>query len=295
VLGCAAALSACTLTLDDGIACGDGFVDEDFEECDPGDPRSFVNACLSTNRPDGVGACDPVTCEIINDLEQCAVCGDDRVDESIGEQCDGSNLNGRTCLGGVGTLQCSTSCRYDESECKNCGNGSVDPGEECDPNTDGIDLTMGKPPCVELTSPFQPYTAGTPGPCRDDCLWERTGCSYCGNNNVEGPVPVDFEGATTIPEWCDGSDFDPEILDQELGNSVCTQANSDTRPIVECADNCLDLIPVDAEQPCCLKGGVACPTLSSVKCCFEIDHPNSTLLPCQVVVLEDGNFTEVCR
>lgn len=298
---CALGLStvSCTLTLNDDIACGDGFVDEIAgEQCDPGVPSSYINACVGTSRPDGRGDCDPVTCEIINDLEQCAICGDDRVDEIIGEQCDGQNLNGRTCLGAVGILQCTTDCQYDESECEDCGNGSIEPGEECDPNMDPDGLTMGKPQCHELTSPFsaKPYTAGTPGNCRSDCTWERAGCNYCGNGQVEDATPLDTEGSiVTLPEWCDGFDFDRGILDRELAGSACTQNNPDTRPIVQCADDCLDFIEVDAEPSCCLRSGAACPALGQLRCCYELEQLESADGPCAVVVQPDGNFTEVCR
>ncbi len=290
--------SACTLTIDPDIACGDGYVDlEAGEECDPGEPDSFINACVGTNRPDGVAACDPLSCTIVNDLEQCAVCGDGRVDESLGEQCDGDELNGRTCPGGVGILQCTTACLFDTSECGLCGNGTLDEGEECDPNLD--QLTMGKPNCTDLVSPrgpSQPYTAGQPGTCRSDCRWERTGCSYCGNGRVDRDTPIDFEGNLEVNEWCDGSDFDVNALNKELAGTACSQVDSSFRPIVECADDCLDFLELDLAQPCCIKTGAACPDPDSpVRCCYEVDNPNSTAEPCQVIFDTMGNASDTCR
>ena len=64
--------NACLLDLDHQIACGDKYVDEAAgEECDPGDPDSFKNACADV-RPAGSGACDPEDCTIIKTVEQCA-------------------------------------------------------------------------------------------------------------------------------------------------------------------------------------------------------------------------------
>jgi len=293
--------AACTLEIDHTTSCGDGYVDREAgEECDTAVPSSYINACVGTMRPDGEADCDPYDCTIINTLEQCAVCGDGRVDEELGEQCDGDNLNGQSCPGGVGTLQCSTSCRFDVSACRRCGNGVLDVGEECDPNLGLDELTMGKPDCTELPSPYGdalPYSAGVPGSCRDDCRWERTTCSYCGNGEIEnGDYDIDFDGTMATPEWCDGNDFDRRTLEDELADSVCTVANADLRPIVECASNCLDFIPLDLPQPCCVKTGAACPSDDSpVRCCYAEENPNSTVDPCQVVFDTELNVFDVCR
>jgi hypothetical protein len=291
---------ACTVELPSGFSCGDGYWNQDAgEDCDPGVPESYENACVGTNRPDGIAACDPEHCFIINDLEQCGVCGDGKVDEILGEQCDGDELNGASCPGGVGTLQCSTSCRYDISACRSCGNQRIDPGEECDPNVD-LDELVVKPECKDLVSPYGdalPYSAGVPGSCREDCTWERTTCSYCGNQKIESDgYVVDFDGTKAIPEWCDGTDFDRGTLEAELADSACTSASADLRPIVECADNCLDFIPIEQSQPCCYKSGADCPDDDSpVRCCHEAENPGSGVEPCQVIVVNQDNFLEVCR
>ena len=297
LLGAAVGLAAaCAFPLDDEIACGDAYVDRAAgEECDPQDPaRGYEQACVGTTRPRGVAACDPSTCTIVNTREQCAVCGDGIVDTDLGEQCDGDNLNGAVCPGGVGTLQCDPqSCQFDTTYCKRCGNGMIDEGEECDVNLDPAVLTQGPPPCTELASPYadgRPYTGGEPSRCLDDCRWDRTGCHYCGNGSLE------TQDVEVVPELCDGERFDVPALEDLLANSACTSFNSDLRPIVTCASNCTDMVPVIEPEPCCVKAGGMCPAEGvPLRCCSEIYDPAFEGEPCQVVFDSFGNAVEVCR
>jgi cysteine-rich repeat protein len=117
---------------DDGSGpgfCGDGVVGKG-EACDDG------------NRLAGDG-CDPAcavelgwSCE--GEPSVCQnLCGNGSLDH--GEQCDGVDLGGNDCAsipGGFteGMLKCSPSCVFDTTECvlPGCGDGVLDPGEECD-------------------------------------------------------------------------------------------------------------------------------------------------------------------
>jgi hypothetical protein len=270
---------ACTLELDDGFSCGDGYWNREAgEECDPEVRNSFINACVGTSRPDGTAECDPTTCTIINDLEQCGVCGDGRVDEILGEHCDGDELNGASCPGGVGTLQCSTACRFDTSACRSCGNGTIDLGEECDPNADPSDLVQPPPPCDQITPYYadKPYTSGQPGPCGDDCRWDRSTCGYCNNGELEGEHVLVDDGVSATPEQCDGDEFDPMALETTLQNSVCTIVDADLWPTTRTCEDCFEISFVeDPREPCCVRPGGACPEEGSeVRCCSEVDGPD---------------------
>jgi hypothetical protein len=105
--------------------CGNGIVDTG-EECDT--------------------AGDTTTCD-----EDCTVpsCGDSWVNPALGEQCDGTNLDGQTCesmesgTGTVGSLSCDT-CVLVTSTCDGDADGVADGADNCptDPNVDQADIDV---------------------------------------------------------------------------------------------------------------------------------------------------------
>jgi hypothetical protein len=302
----------CTLDLVHRVACGDGYVDPVAgEECDPGDPDSYARACLSAF-DGGVADCDRSTCKVIVDAQQCAFCGDDRVnvhpeaadgessdgsgsgtsdtgdtDDDI-EECDTSDFQGQTCPGGFGQLAC-VGCKINRDGClPYCGDGHTDPNEKCDPDIDDLGTTKLCAPGADGTpgvdSPFgqiRLYGSGT-AVCGETCEWKQSNCSYCGNAVLEqGETPLDNFGIFIEPaELCDGVlvDDDAVITAYSAG---CGDADAPTRPNVRCNSRCNGFVGAPADEPlCCVESGEICPGEGEeVGCCYAYLHPDDRV-PC---------------
>lgn len=108
--------------------CGDGVVQDGFEQCDSqGEPFP----CEEVNPAwEGTAICF----DCVFETAECTnKCGNGTLDD--GEACDGMALGGTTCddLGFVGgTLTCASNCEFSTDACETCGNGVVDEGESCD-------------------------------------------------------------------------------------------------------------------------------------------------------------------
>lgn len=268
----------CLIELTPGINCGDGYWDTEVEECDPGVPSSYVNACADRGRPGGIAHCNPTTCTIEAGEVECARCGDGYVDSLAGEECDGSNFDGKVCVAG-GQLQC-INCRIDRTACLDCGNGDLDEGEECDYREVSPGDFKEVKACTELDSPYTPiveYGSGTTSKCGTDCRWERSSCSYCGNDQRDDPIPLTFQGGLpSLDEVCDGEEVRvPDLVAycQAQCNDVDDLA---LRCSYTCAEDCRTFEPSeDEELGCCRKSGELCPTDDDpFPCCWTLDNPD---------------------
>lgn len=144
----------CLLTLDDEMACGDGYTDRNAgEECDPRDHDSFIGGCQGIGDPKRPGACTD-DCKL--DSTVCFPrCGNGIVDED--EECDVADLGGlvqptpctelpppladfKTAYVGGESVTCTTdTCLRLRDGCHYCGDGIVDSDyehypERCDRN-----------------------------------------------------------------------------------------------------------------------------------------------------------------
>jgi hypothetical protein len=122
-------------------------------------------------------------------MDAGSLCGNGVIDP--GEECDGSNLAGRTCgTEGFtgGTLGCTPQCKLDTSLCGECNDGVVEKSlsEDCDFGSMGPIIND---TCMSLGYP----TPGSPG-CLTNCKYDLAPCQ-CGDGKIEGM------------EQCDGTDL----------------------------------------------------------------------------------------
>lgn len=190
----------CTFDTNQCHMCGNNITDEG-ELCDGTDTPGMICQTMGLGYTSGSLECNS-SCDEYDDTN-CWSCGDSIANE--GEECDGNDLKEMTCgtLGlGEGTLSCFANCTFNISECDDapveyCGNGVVDPGEECDDgdrsNTD--DPAPGDTLRCSENCKLIPATCGVgsvdPG---EDCdgenlngetcqtLGYQTGVLYCGTD-----------------------------------------------------------------------------------------------------------------
>jgi cysteine-rich repeat protein len=238
VLGCA---TDCTFDTSGCYTCGNGLI-EDAEDCEGLDLQG--STCESIGYVSGTLACG-ATCMF--DTSACSLCGNSVADP--GETCDGTDTPGIICqtYPGAsftgGTLGCNSACSdYDTSGCYTCGDGNVDPTEECD----GANLT--NQTCESLG-----YTGGTLA-CYNNCTLNITGCNgapteICGNNVIDALEECD-DGGRQNGDGCDENcrlesltcgdmviDTAEDCDGTELGGATCQTIGYD-RGVLFCGGNC---------------------------------------------------------
>ena len=172
----------------------------------------LVVACngLPDGAPCTVPGLPPSTC--MGGVCQASRCGDGRITGA--EQCDGSLLQGATCLTegfyNPDGLACGSDCKYDTSSCVGkCGDGIKNGPELCD----GSDL--GTATCFDVG-----YYAAPGLKCKADCTFDSSSCTggHCGDGIINGL------------EECDGT---------AMGSATCAKLGfAGSLSALSCSSSC---------------------------------------------------------
>lgn len=194
----------------------------------------FIIALLSF----AASACDNQPCEVV----PVNICGNNIIND--GEECDGHIFGAKTCAdykgeGASGTLKCTEHCKIDASQCaaivpQLCGNGVIDPGEECDSEL------FGAKSCKD----YKGEKASGALKCTDECRIDDAQCSapepeLCGNDVIDAGEECDGEsfGAKTCKDY-KGSDATGNLTctdECEIDDSQCIATEHQT-----CGNNVID-------------------------------------------------------
>jgi hypothetical protein len=265
-----------------GPECGNGMA-EYGEQCDATDLGG--STCQDLGFSEGTLGC---TTDCSFDTSGCSSpeCGDGVA--AGDERCDGTDLRGETCqsLGHEsGTLACLPDCTYDRSGCEGtmpvCGDGTVDPGEQCD--TDDL---AGED-CGSLG-----YTGGTLA-CDASCQFDETGCftAECGNGIAEAGEECDAtdlggEDCLSLGYMAGALACNPDCTYDESGcsNAVCGNG------IAEAGEEC-DASDLAGED--CVSLGYTGGTLACDQgCTFVVDGCVGGCSPTGGSLACDDSFTD---
>lgn len=220
--------------------------------------RGVVLACVLG------GSLGAAACLLTLDAE--IACGDGFTDTRAGEECDPADRDsfGRSAcggqIGGCNPLTCELQC---------CGDGVVNNDEECDGNDLGLVIPGGDPTqsnnCRMLTVPGTsvPYASGS-ARCNDQCRFDRTDCSLCGNDLVD-PQFVNPDGTVLPAEICDGERFDLQALSSACA-PLCGQPSGAN---IGCNVTCNGCRLLTVEEPinCCTPTNMPLGPTSPPCCC----------------------------
>ncbi|MBV8760256.1 MAG: hypothetical protein JO257_23395 [Deltaproteobacteria bacterium] len=210
---CAACVSSTSNYCSNGTVCPGGFTcDVEHDRCllpeqtAACDGKQEADDCTVSGMP---GACRSGACETF-------FCGDGYI--SAGEDCDGANLGSADCkqFGFYGSdgLQCSSSCTFDVSVCRQkneyCGDDIVNGPELCD----GPEVRT----CVALG-----FDAGTAS-CDRQCSFTITDCSRFGWNpeSLSDVQAFAVAGVGPSDQWAVGAGGRAMHFEGEFWNSFPT-------------------------------------------------------------------------
>jgi hypothetical protein len=266
-------MSSCPTGCDDGTACTDDIAAGDAQTCNFICKHEPIRKCVNDDH------CCPAGCNYSHDSDCTTSCGNGTVEP--GETCDPTLLCPTDCSDGnsctvdttIGSVSnCNTACSHElitrcgnndqccpagcnsinDRDCtKSCGNGTVEPGETCDPpescpaNCDDgtactIDTLTGSAANCNAACSHQTITAckADDGCCPPGCnAGSDTECSSsCGNGTVEPGETCDPSDA--CPTDC--NDGNACTIDSMTGNAAYCTAACTHQTITDCqnGDGC---------------------------------------------------------
>jgi hypothetical protein len=181
--------------------CGD-LLCPPHEVCTPSGDRCVLADQLTAC--DGVG--DGMACQFTGTSNGicnggvcfAAGCGDGMITGS--EDCEGTNLNGKTCsdLGyyqETSGLACKLDCTFDTSGCQGfCGDHVLNGPEVCEPGAMG---TLGGATCASLGFYDEPGLG-----CTSFCTFDTSLCTgFCGDGMIDGPESCDGAPSGTCLDY----------------------------------------------------------------------------------------------
>ncbi|MEI8364730.1 MAG: chitobiase/beta-hexosaminidase C-terminal domain-containing protein, partial [archaeon] len=215
--------------------CGNDKV-EGTEQCDGLDMGKYTyQTCVSLKFSSGNLSCN-ADCTL--DTSNCvggttgSTCGNGTIQKS--EQCDGSNLNGKTCVSlgySGGNLECKSNCSFDLTTCSNlyCGDRICNNGEDsisCP--GDCSDIPIANPPgSVYPTSQKVTLTSQTPGTIyytTDGTVPTASSKKYTGPISITTDTNLYAKSFTT--SWTESALMQEEYVLNEIATPVATPAGS---------------------------------------------------------------------
>ena len=200
---------------------------------------ALVAACKGRvdGMPCSVGAGGSGTC--LMGICSIGYCGDGIV--QFNEDCDGANLNNKTCLDfgatTAGGLACTSACTFDKSGCTAyCGDGKVEGIEQCDgTNLNGMS-------CTDYG-----FYSGTLS-CTSACMANVAGCmGRCGDGVIQSPNEV-CDGTNLNGQTCLGLGYKGTVVPLACGPNCAYSAESCTCGGALCTKN---------TQTCVTQGGIS--------------------------------------
>ncbi len=166
------------------------------------------------------------------------MCGDGIVTPHLGEECDGEDLNGQSCvtLGyDCGDLECveagaGNECRFNESQCVDatCGNGIIECNEQCEAASD-CSCGTGVPQCNNCTCSCTECTPNDTRQCGQtdvgECSFGTQTCTAAGNwgSCIGAIYPTQEECFNSLDDDCDGA------IDMADSDCATTCTDGDTQ------------------------------------------------------------------